>query len=55
MLVSRTCGPTPLLAIYAIKYVYTIYLEDFLYVLTPEGNTDGFHGTECWRLVGFFC
>ena len=22
--VGRTCGPTPLLAIYAIKYVYTI-------------------------------
>ena len=24
--VDRTCGPTPLLAIYAIKYVYTISL-----------------------------
>ena len=24
--VGRTCGPTPLLAIYAIKYVYTILL-----------------------------
>ena len=23
--VGRTCGPTPLLAIYAIKYVYTTY------------------------------
>ena len=22
--VGRTCGPTPLLAIYAIKYVYTM-------------------------------
>ena len=39
---------------YQYSAVSFVYLSIFLYVLTPEGTSDGFPGTKSWGLVFFY-